>query len=79
MARWWLASAAPLLRHRSVRAGYHAKGGDVVGDDDTFEVDISGQGYFMLGHLNLDNPGMPRLFLARNDTSDTPEARPTAS
>ncbi|MEX6507956.1 hypothetical protein, partial [Jiella sp. M17.18] len=28
----------------------------------TFEVDISGQGYMMLGHLNLGEPTAPELF-----------------
>lgn len=46
---------------------------------ETFEVDISGQGYFVLGHLNLDDPGLPRLFMARPATNDIPEARPTGS
>lgn len=32
----------------------------------TFEIDISGQGYMMLGHLNLGEAGPPALFLARS-------------
>lgn len=34
---------------------------------ETFEIDISGQGYMMLGHLNLGEAGPPALFLARNN------------
>ena len=33
----------------------------------TFEIDISGQGYMMLGHLNLGEAGPPALFRARID------------
>ena len=32
---------------------------------ETFEIDISGQGYMMLGHLNLGESGPPSLFSAR--------------
>ncbi len=34
---------------------------------DTFEIDISGQGYIMLGHLNLGEAGPPSLFFARKE------------
>ena len=34
---------------------------------ETFEIDISGQGYIMLGHLNLGEPKPPSLFSARNE------------
>ncbi|WP_439560706.1 hypothetical protein [Roseinatronobacter sp.] len=33
----------------------------------TFEIDISGQGYMMLGHLNLGESGPPSLFFTRNE------------
>lgn len=33
----------------------------------TFEIDISGQGYMMLGHLNLGEAGPPALFHARSE------------
>jgi len=32
----------------------------------TFEIDISGQGYMMLGHLNLGEPKAPSLFFAQS-------------
>lgn len=35
----------------------------------TFEIDISGQGYMMLGHLNLGEPKPPSLFFARGMTA----------
>lgn len=33
----------------------------------TFEIDISGQGYMMLGHLNLGEAEPPALFFARSE------------
>ncbi|ORE93845.1 hypothetical protein [Aurantimonas sp. 22II-16-19i] len=37
----------------------------------TFEVDISGQGYMMLGHLNLGEPIAPALFFGRTSALDS--------